>query len=678
MFIKQQAYKIMKSAIFSRSVIVLSFVLISFTVLAQTTTDSNTVLNKVVVTSTKKKNVFTTSIPAQLLNQQTLQQLNSFSVGDAAKYFSGVLIKDYGGVGGLKTISVRSLGAPNTGVLYDGVPVADAQNGQIDLGKFSSTFVQSLELDLANPQQIPIPARAYSSASVLSITSNTFNPVNFTKRKWQVDLNQGSFGLWQPSAGVYLPVTKNFVISANAEATWDKGNYSYNVPNGMFSQKFNRKNSDITSFQGEINAVKQFADSGTLQTKVWGYSSERGLPGGIILFNPISVQRLSDNDLFVQSRFQTKVNATTSLLVSAKYSYLFTKYIDPNFPGGGLNDKFTQQEGYLSAALSKRFAKYFVISVASDMALTGLTSNLRNFSTPTRTDLWNSIALQFTKSRLQINTSLLNSNNSDKTKIGAALESKNKFTPTIAASYRLQSSSPFLLRAFYKRIFRMPTFNDVYYTLISNINPKLQPEYADQYDLGITYSKTFTGLIKQLNISVDGYYNNVRDKIIAVPTGNLFVWTVTNIGKVDIKGIDVTAEINGRLNSKINWSSRIAYTLQQALNTDPASGEYKNQIPYTPNNSGSGLVAVNYKNYSAGYDLLFSDYRYALGENSKDNRLPAWATHGFFVATNIKIHQIQGNIKAAIDNIFDARYYVVNYYPMPGRSYKISITFNNL
>jgi len=677
MFIRQQAYKIMKRTIGSRPVIVLSLSCISSVGVAQAVSDSNAVLEKITLTA-KKQNIFFKSIPIQLLNQQTLQQLNSYSVGDAAKYFSGVLIKDFGGVGGLKTISVRSLGASNTGVLYDGIPVADAQSGQIDLSKFSSTFVQGLELDLANPPQILLPARAYSSASVLSITSNTFNPVSFKQKKWQVGLNQGSFGLWQPSAGVYVPVTKSFVISANAEATWDKGNYPYNVPNGMFSQKFNRKNSDITSFQGEINAVKQFADSATLQTKVWGYSSQRGLPGGIILFNPISVQRLWDNDLFAQSRYQTKINATTSLLVSAKYSYLFTKYVDPNFPGGSLNDKFTQQEGYLSAALSKHFAKYFLASIASDIAVAGLTSNLRNFPTPTRTDLWNSVALRFTKSRVQIDASLLNSNNSDKTKIGLPLESKNKFTPTIAASYRLQSSGPFLLRAFYKRIFRMPTFNDVYYTLISNINPKLLPEYADQYDLGITYSKTFTTAIKQLNISVDGYYNNVRDKIIAVPTGNLFIWTVTNIGKVDIKGIDVTAEINGQLNSKINWSARIAYTLQQALNTDPTSGEYKNQIPYTPNNSGSGLVAVNYKNYSAGYDLLFSDYRYALGENSSDNRLPAWATHGFFVATEIKTHQVKATIKAAVDNVFDARYYVVNYYPMPGRSYKISITFNNL
>ncbi len=185
-----------------------------------------------------------------MLNHEVLEEINAESIADAAKYFSGVLIKDYGGVGGLKTISVRSLGGLNTGLIYDGIPVADAQTGQIDLSKFSATFVQSLELDQANPQQILLPARVYSSAAVLSVATNSFNTTNFTQTKWQAGIKEGSFGLWQPFAGVYLPVSKTLVVSANAEVTGDKGNYPYYINNGMFSQKAYRINSDIQAYQG--------------------------------------------------------------------------------------------------------------------------------------------------------------------------------------------------------------------------------------------------------------------------------------------------------------------------------------------------------------------------------------------------------------------------------------------
>ncbi len=239
---------------------------------AQNTSDSGRVLQKVTVTGERKQNPFAAITPVQVLNHEALLQINAENIADAAKYFSGVLIKDYGGVGGLKTISVRSLGGLNTGLVYDGINIADAQTGQVDLSKFSATFVQSLELDLANPQQIPLPARIYSSASILSFTSSSFNTTNFSKTKWLAGMNAGSFGLWQPYAGIYLPAGKNMVVSANAQATWAKGDYPYHIENGMFSQKAYRTNSDIQAFQGEINVVNRFSDSSTLQTKDLGLS----------------------------------------------------------------------------------------------------------------------------------------------------------------------------------------------------------------------------------------------------------------------------------------------------------------------------------------------------------------------------------------------------------------------
>jgi vitamin B12 transporter len=657
------------------------FVLTSSGVFAQSRSDSSKLLRNVTVTAGKLKSPYAAVIPVQRLNREALQLINAESIGDAAKYFSGVLIKDYGGVGGLKTISVRSLGGLNTGLLYDGMMVADAQTGQIDLSKFSATFVQSLELDLSNPQEIPLPARVYSSASILSLTSNTFNTANFTQAKWVAGIDAGSFGLWQPYAGLYLPAGKNMVVSANAEATWAGGHYPYDIKNGSFSQKAERTNSDIHSLQGEINGTKQFNDSSTLSAKVWYYGSDRGLPGSIIFFNDISVQRLADKDVFIQSQYRRKLGSSNTLLISAKYSSYYTRYTDPNFlnNNGGLDDRYTQNEFYGSAALSHRVGKYFIFSLSSDAASTHLSANIPSFPTPTRTSLWNSFAAQFAKTHWQINGSLLNTNITDRTVIGTAATNKNKFTPSVAVGYKTSPGSPFLFRVFYKDIFRMPTFNDLYYTYISNINPKLLPEYSNQYNAGITYSKSFGGAVKQMNISVDGYYNTIKDKIIGVPSQNLFVWTMENIGKVQIKGVDLNADINGKFSRVTRWSARIAYTWQQALDvTDPTSSEYKNEIPYTPQHSGSALLAVYYKSWSAGYSFIFSGTRYTLGENDPTNRLTGWSTSDLLLTKQVGFHHFQTILKGEVNNAFDERYDVVHYYPMPGRSYKLSIIFKNL
>jgi vitamin B12 transporter len=652
-----------------------------FTVVAQNKSDSSRVLRKVTVTAEKKQNPFASVVPVQQLTHEALQQMNAETIAEAAKYFSGVLIKDYGGVGGLKTISVRSLGGLNTGLVYDGITVADAQTGQVDLSKFSATFVQSLELDQANPQQILMPARIYSSASILAFTSYTFNTANFIQKKWTAGINAGSFGLWQPYAGLYFPTGKNTVVCANAEATWSNGSYPYQIENGSFSRKADRTNSDIRSFQGEMNVVNRFADSSNLQTKIWAYSSDRGLPGSIVFFNDISVQRLVDRDFFIQSRYLKKLSTGTSLLISAKYSSLYTRYTDPNFlnNAGGLDDRYIQNEIYGSMAVSQRAGKYFSVSLASDLASTNLSANINAFPSPTRISLWNSLAIQFAKSHWQVNASLLNTNINDKTETGTAAGNKNKFTPAVAIGYKPGPKSPFLFRFFYKDIFRMPTFNDLYYTYNSNINPKLRPEYSSQYDAGFTYVKNSKSALRQFSFSLDGYYNSIKDKIIAVPSQNLFIWTMENIGKVQIKGVDVNTEASGNFSSVTRWWLRIAYTWQQALDvTDPAGAEYKNEIPYTPEHSGSALAVLNYKNWSAGYSFLFSEKRYTLGENDPSNQLPCWNTQDLFISWQIILRDFKATIKGEVNNIFNEGYDVIHYYPMPGRSYKLSITFINL
>ncbi|MEG2282383.1 MAG: TonB-dependent receptor plug domain-containing protein, partial [Rikenellaceae bacterium] len=49
-------------------------------------------------------------IPVQTLSGVELEKLSVHSVADAVRYFSGVQIKDYGGIGGLKTVNIRSMG----------------------------------------------------------------------------------------------------------------------------------------------------------------------------------------------------------------------------------------------------------------------------------------------------------------------------------------------------------------------------------------------------------------------------------------------------------------------------------------------------------------------------------------------------------------------------------------
>ena len=101
-------------------------------------TDSVFQLREVVARGTQ------TVSPHQTISQKQLSALASNNVADALKYLAGVQIKDYGGLGGQKTVNVRSLGSQHVGVYLDGVRITNAQNGTVDLGKYSLTTLESV------------------------------------------------------------------------------------------------------------------------------------------------------------------------------------------------------------------------------------------------------------------------------------------------------------------------------------------------------------------------------------------------------------------------------------------------------------------------------------------------------------------------------------------------------
>ncbi|HEY8896318.1 MAG TPA: TonB-dependent receptor plug domain-containing protein [Niastella sp.] len=641
--------------------------------------DSAKVLHKVTVSGLKKKSTFTAATPLQTLNSETLQQINAPSVGDAARYFSGVQVKDYGGVGGLKTVSVRSLGAAHTGILYDGIPASDVQSGQIDLSRYSTTFVQSIDLQQAQLQQLLQPARAYSYGAVMAINTPVMFANTIDAKQWRAGLKAGSFGLWQPYGGIQIPVAKKMSLNISSEAVFSKGDYPFNIINGVYSEKSRRQNGELRSLQGEVNLARLFNDSSSLQVKLSAYNSSRGLPGAVILYIDRSVQHLWNKDLYFQSRYRRSFGENTGFLVSGRYSRNYTRYTDPDYlnNAGGLDNRYTQEEAYAATAIDHKIGEHLTVAASSDVSYAWLASNMPEFVHPTRWAFWNNVAVQYNASLWQLTGSLLLSTINDDAKTGTVAATINKLTPSITGNLRLGQNSPFMVRLFYKHVFRMPTFNDLYYNMIGNSS--LRPEYARQYNAGLVFSKALNQIVKHATISVDGYYNLVDDKIIAVPTKNLFSWTMLNKDKVDIKGVDVTAELNGQLTSAISWFTRIAYTYQRAIDiSDPKASDYKNTLPYTPDHSGSGLFSLQYGAWSGGYSVLFSSTRYVLGENNPYNQLDGWGTQDAFLswAKNIKAFRMQ--IRASADNLLNKQYDVVRNFPMPGRSFKISLQLNNL
>ena len=574
--------------------------------------------------------------PVQILSGKELEKLNVYSVADALRYFSGVQIKDYGGIGGLKTVNIRSMGSHHVGVFYDGIELGNAQNGVVDLGRFSLDNMEVISLYNGQKSAIFQPAKDYSSASAIYMQTRKPLFKGEKKNNLNIGVKGGSFSTINPSLLWEHRFNERISSSISTEYMYTSGRYKFTyAKKDGYDTTAVRQNGDVRMLRLE-NAFFGKIPKGEWKAKAYLYNSERGYPGAAVREEPGKFRhqdRQWDTNLFVQGSFQNYFKPWYSLLANGKYAYDYLHYLsDPRLDVTTMyvDNYYRQQEIYASAAHLFTIYPWWSMSLSNDFQWNTLRADLIDFVYPTRNTILTSAATSFDFNRLMLQASLLYTHVDDNTRTkGANAGTKNKYTPSVIATWQPLTKLPLNVRAFYKKVFRMPTLNDLYYTFIGNKD--LKPEYTTQYDVGITFSHTWNNhWLKSLDLQIDGYYSEVDDKIIAMPTSNQFRWTMINLGHVEIRGLD--AAIRGEWGfGKVELSTLFNYTYQKAQDfTDPTSEWYGGQIPYIPWHGGSIILNGSYQTWSCNYSFIYTGERYEAVANIPENYAQPWYTHDFF------------------------------------------------
>lgn len=639
---------------------------------ASAQTDTSKRLNEVKVSSSAIPQI-QNPVPVQSISVADFKRTASFNIADVIRDFAGVNIKDYGGIGGLKTVSVRSLGADNTAVLYNGVQLNDAQNGQIDLSKFNLNNVEEIVLYNAQPTNILQTARAYASANVLAV--KTIHPVLDSRKPYNIiaGIKGGSFGLVNPYLQWQQRISKYWSFVINSSVQEANGKYKYHEPGDGSDTLAIRKNGDVHVQQADGGLYWTKSDSDKFNIQFNFYNSKRGLPGPVVYYAAPTNQRLENRDFFVQSGYQHKAVNGIQLLVNAKYAHSYVRYLDTGVynNNGMIDEHYRQNDFYASGALAYQLIPDWKISYASDADISNLQSDVYQYAFPTRTSLFNVIATDFSCGKWHLQANLLNTYIHDEVKSGPAAASRSAFTPAVIATFKPFVNQNLLLRAYYKSTFRNTTFAEQYYYAI--VPRPLKPEYTDQYNIGAVYTKSFTGIFDYINISADAYYNRVKDKISYIPTRSPETPSVINLGKVDIKGIDVV--LKSSFKPFFDWKSllSVSYTYQQALDiTNPTDLYYLEQIPYTPKHTLALNAGFTHKRFGIYYNEIFSSSRYQNSNNVPEYYLPGYSVSDASFVYNFPAGSKPVVASFEVNNLFNKNYAVISSYPMPGRSYRLT------
>ena len=602
-------------------------------------------------------------------------------VADVLRRFTGVQVKDYGGVGGLKTVNVRSLGSEHVGVFLDGIQVDNAQNMQVDLGRFSTDGIGRVSLYNGQKTRRLQTAKEYASGASVHLDAEL--PSLPDKSAGRARLRAGSFGTFQPS----LQWDRRFgpvILRVSAEGVTSNGRYKY----PFFDTTLVRENGDIKSLRLET-ALFGRLKGGDWRVRVYGYGSERGFPGPVIRRAsgfPFSAERQADRDFFVQGGWNQDWTPRYATALKFKYADDYIHYDthpEKNPMALPYDLHYRQRSAYLSLAQSLVLADPWSVDLSTDVQRNALDTDAGQSVTPRRNVLTAALSTRLAWERFRVAAHCVWQGAWDRflTPKAGGWSRENTFRDAWMPSFSL-FYAPFRfleLDAFLKRSYRLPSFNDLYYSLMGNSS--LVPESAAQAGVDIRLRHVSGPWSWEGRISP--YLNRVDDKIVAIPTSSQFRWTMLNIGRVDVTGLDVKADAVFHRDA---WTVEtvLRYSFQQALDhSTPGSGTYGNQIPYIPLHSGGIDLSAGWGDWSFCWDTVFTGAKWSRTANTADYYIAPWSVSDVSITRRIVLPASKNRAKMPeldtgimVTNLFNHRYQVVQGYPMPGTSLMLSVTYS--
>lgn len=581
--------------------------------------------------------------PTTTLDRSMLSRLAPVQAHDALVFVPGLAIRNYGGVGGMKTVSMRGGSAAQSLVLINGIRLSSAQNGQLDLSAIPMSMIDRIDVQRGGASAL------YGANAMTGVVNMKLSLPNASQASSAISL--GSFNEQHATASGSA-VTQVGAIGASIDLLTSSGAYPYDLSMDGAVYDVNRANSDVRNLNGMLFVRPSAAWS------VFGLvrSSQRGVPGAVVQGSTSNANaRMDESDMVVGLSGRIPMSGSTDILIAVGTRYWDQRYTDPDatFLGQtGLNERFLLRDASVSTTLrstTEQLAQSYRVD-ASFADLRGATLQPGVASTVQRRQLavsgqwqWNATTDVTMEGGLRADAY------SD---VGTAI------SPLLAVRWR--PAETYSVRSSVSYNFRPPAFTELYY--LNYGTATLQPERSLMLDVGCTATPT-----SWLSCEVSIFHANTSNQIISVPTSPVS-WSAQNVGLATTTGIEVGARA---LQFADKLMLHVSYTLQDARDRTGRSGLDGTLLPYVPQELFSGGMHWRDAAWMSGWTWSYSSFRYALPGAQYTSILQPFGVIQAYVGVHAETDRMRVNVRASVDNLFNERYVIVRGYPMPGRMFRI-------
>ena len=620
------------------------------------------------LTPTEIQNLKTTT--GAFIQQEEINKKNPEDLGDLTSRFLGVFVRSYGGAGGLKTMNARGLGSQHFLIVANQQALIFNQMGSANLGDIQVDGLNAVTYSLGGTDawDLPTLTKTYSGVLHLEFLELNQNLKDFI----QLQTVGGSFGRYKLS-GHWLKKTKKATLFAQAYGYQMNGDFPFDYRHGSVLLSGVRANNFTREAQGRIGANFALNANSKLQFSVQYLTAFRQLPGAIVFYHPENYQTLGNEQINGNVKYSLN-KQKFKLIQFANFSSTNTNYRDsfhlvkPQWQNYNENNFDLGHNGQFEMGFIK-------LNWSGQYIFSSLLTNRADILLPIRHRFLLSVGGEFQHKLMKVRFDFPLQNLIDKT---ATLPNQNRLllTPSMGLNQVfLGARSKSIFRISMGQFSRVASFSEMYYGQIGN--PDLRPEISQMINSGLHHQRRLGKIA--LNVGADFFYGLIQDKIIAIPTQNLFVWSVRNVQTVRNYGFDAIASLNyhfKKMSSFLSFSQKSSFNVAWDI-SDPNGPTYKHQIPYTPYWLHASEFTLKRKNISVTYSYNFSDFRFVLGENIAANVLDAFHIHDFrlnYECFREKRPQQVWRIHLKCNNLFNQSYQVIRSFPLPGRNFEIGIS----
>lgn len=581
----------------------------------------------------------TPSLPVTTYDIKSLNIAQTNQVAALLANVSGIYLRDYGGAGAMKSISLHGSSGNQAAILLNGFKLYDNANGGFNLNKLLTQSISSISIIESGFSSL-VGSNAMAGGIMMNSSANQ-------KGKMQIGFSQSSFGGFEGLASLTNQFG-NYRNSIFVNGTISKNDFPVSAKIYSKDTTINRMNNEFNLFS-ITNVLENITENqADLKQKLYlqYVNSYSGVPGAILQGGEVNqTSFLNENQLLAIGNLE---NETFNLMLGGKYNQM--TYFD-NATLTSLNDYNIYENTNLQARLIYKldlFDKEVKVLAETNLdRFNGLLSQINTIETKVR------YTFAFGLMRN------IEYDNNWKVYLSARADFISDFKREFSANVGVTKNfSDLYISLNIGRNFRFPAFNEMYYFNFGNLN--IQPENSLNINTELKYTIT-----EKLMIQSNLYSNFINNKILSIPK-NALSWTTQNIDNNITYGVDLKLIY---IAEKLKTS--ISYCYLNAENSSTNDYYKGKQLPYTNNHQVNASITYNINYLDAQLQYSFIGERYSDLNNSSSLKLSPVNLLNLNLATTKTLME-NYTISLSLNNLLNQSYEMILNFPMAKFNYRIN------